>query len=54
MSCLLNTEGFGDATAKIEDINASKKKRNSKNRMINNPNVCQHCFKKTTPIKPDI
>lgn len=46
--CSLNTEGFGDAIAIIEDINASKKKRNSKNRMINNPNECQFCFKKTT------
>ena len=47
MSCI-NTEGFGDAIAIIEDVNASKKKRNSKNNIINNPNECQFCFKKTT------
>lgn len=47
MSCL-NTEGFGEPTALIEDVNASKKKRNSKNKIINNPNECQFCFKKTT------
>ena len=44
----LNTEGFGEPIAIIEDINSSKKKRNSKNKIINNPNECQFCFKKTT------
>ena len=48
MSCL-NTEGFGDVIAIIEDVNASKKKRNSKNKVINNPHECQFCFRKTTP-----
>ena len=47
MSCI-NTEGFGDAIAIIEDVNASKKKRNSKNNIINNPNECQFCFKAVT------
>ena len=45
MSCL-NTEGFGDVIAIIEDVNASKKKRNSKNNIINNPTECQFCFKR--------
>ncbi len=45
----MNTEGFGEPIAVIEDINNSKKKRNSKNQMINNPPECQFCFKKITP-----
>ena len=40
----LNTEALGEAIAVIEDVNASKKTRNSKNRMVNNPNECQFCF----------
>ena len=47
MSCL-NTEGFGEPIEIIEDVNASKKKRNSKNNIINNPTECQFCFKATT------
>ena len=47
MSCI-NTEGFGEPIAIIEDVNASKKKRNSKNNIINNPNECQFCFKAVT------
>ena len=47
MSCI-NTEGFGEPIAIIEDVNASKKKRNSKNNIINNPTECQFCFKATT------
>ena len=47
MSCI-NTEAQGEAVAIFEDINASKKKRNSKNKVINNPNECQFCFKKIT------
>ena len=43
-----NREGFGEPIAIIEDINASKKTRNSKNKIINNPNECQFCFQKTT------
>ena len=45
----LNTEALGEPVARIEDINASKKKRNSKNRTISNPNICEFCFKSTTP-----
>ena len=45
----LNTEGFGDPIAKIDDINSSKKKRNSKNNTINNPYECEYCYRKTTP-----
>ena len=30
----LNTEGFGELIARIEDINSSKKKINSKNKII--------------------
>ena len=48
MSCL-NTEGFGSPIAIIEDINSSKKKRNTKNNVINNPNECEFCYKRTTP-----
>ena len=48
MSCI-NTEGFGEPIAIIEDVNASKKKRNSKNKVLNNQNECQFCYKKTTP-----
>ena len=44
----LNTEAHGEPVAIIEDINASKKKRNSKNKIMNNPNECQFCYKKTT------
>ena len=44
----LNTEALGEPIAIIENINASKKTRNSKNKIINNPNECQFCYKKTT------
>ena len=44
----LNTEAHGEPVAIIEDVNASKKTRNSKNKIINNPNECQFCYKKTT------
>ena len=44
----LNTEGFGEPIAIIQDINASKKKRNSKKKIMNTPNEYQFCYKKTT------
>jgi hypothetical protein len=44
----MNYGGIGDPIAKIVDKNQSKRMRNSKKRMVNNPNECEYCKKKTT------